>query len=89
VFGFGDGFPPESIFGLGSDFDFEFLFWVHGDFTRSEPDSLPSLRRRAATNSMHLSIHMAGCLLLIESNGWQPQKREDKGPAGNWASLDT
>jgi len=38
-FGFGDGFPPESVLG----FDFGFRFWVHGDFTRSEPDPLPSL----------------------------------------------
>ena len=44
-FGFGDGFPPESVSGSGSGsgFDFGFRFWVHGDFTRSEPDPLPSL----------------------------------------------
>jgi hypothetical protein len=42
-FGFGDEFPPESVFGSGSGFDFGFRFWVHGDFTRSEPDPLPSL----------------------------------------------
>jgi hypothetical protein len=42
-FGFGDGFPPESVFGSSSGFDFGFRFWVHGDFTRSEPDLLPSL----------------------------------------------
>ena len=40
-FGFGDGFPPESV--SGSGFDFVFWFWVHGDSTRSEPDPLPSL----------------------------------------------
>ena len=46
-FGFGDGFPPESV--SGSGFDFGFRFWVHGDSTRSEPDPLPFLmaaRRR-------------------------------------------
>ena len=42
-FGFGDGFPPESVFGVDSGFDFGFRFWVHGDSTRSEPDPLPSL----------------------------------------------
>jgi hypothetical protein len=42
-FGFGDRFPPESVFGSGSGFDFGFRFWVHGDSTRSEPDPLPSL----------------------------------------------
>ena len=42
-FGFGDGFPPESVFGADSGFDFGFRFWVHGDSTRSEPDPLPSL----------------------------------------------
>jgi len=42
-FGFGDGFPPESVSGSGSGFDFGFRFWVHGDSTRSEPDPLPSL----------------------------------------------
>jgi hypothetical protein len=42
-FGFGDGFPPESVFGSGLGFDFGFRFWLHGDFTRSEPDPLPSL----------------------------------------------
>ena len=42
-FGFGDGFPPESVSGLGLGFDFGFRFWVHGDSTRSEPDPLPSL----------------------------------------------
>jgi hypothetical protein len=42
-FGFGDGFPPESVFGLGSCFDFGFQFWVHKDSTQSEPDPLPSL----------------------------------------------
>ena len=42
-FGFGDGFPPESVSGSGSGFDFGFRFWVHGDFTRSEPDPLPFL----------------------------------------------
>ena len=41
--GFGDGFPPESVFGADSGFDFGFRFWVHGDSTRSEPDPLPSL----------------------------------------------
>ena len=47
-FGFGDGFPPESVSGSGSGsgsgFDFGFRFWVHGDSTRSEPDPLPSLQ---------------------------------------------
>ena len=38
-FGFGDGFPPESV----SGFYFGFRFWVHRDSTRSEPDPLPSL----------------------------------------------
>jgi len=47
-FGFGNGFPPESVSGSGSDFDFGFRFWVHGDSTRSEPDPLPSL-----TMAMH------------------------------------
>jgi hypothetical protein len=42
-FSFGDGFPPETVFGSGSGFDFGFWFWVHGDSTRSEPDPLPSL----------------------------------------------
>jgi hypothetical protein len=42
-FGFGDGFPPESVFGSGSGFDFGFRFWVHEDSTRSESDPLPSL----------------------------------------------
>ena len=44
-FGFGDGFPPESVSGSGSGsgFDFGFRFWVHGDSTRSEPDPLPFL----------------------------------------------
>ena len=42
-FGFGDGFPPESVSGSGSGFDFGFRFWVHGDSTRSEPDPLPAL----------------------------------------------
>jgi hypothetical protein len=42
-FGFGNGFPPESMFGLDSGSDFEFRFLVHGDSTRSEPDPLPSL----------------------------------------------
>ena len=37
-FGFGDGFPPESVFGADSGFDFGFWFWVHGDSTQSEPD---------------------------------------------------
>jgi hypothetical protein len=32
-FGFGDGFPPESVFSSGSGFDFGFQFWVHGDST--------------------------------------------------------
>ena len=45
-FGFGDGFPPESVFGADSGFDFGFQFWVHGDSTRSEPDPLPSLDER-------------------------------------------
>ena len=40
-FGFGDGFPPESV--SGSGFDFGFRFWVHEDSTQSEPDPLPSL----------------------------------------------
>ena len=40
-FGFGDGFPPESV--SGSGFDFGFRFWVHGDSTRSESDPLPFL----------------------------------------------
>jgi len=44
-FGFGDGFPPESVSGSGSGFDFGFRFRVHGDSTRSEPDPLPFLRR--------------------------------------------
>ena len=42
-FGFGDGFPPESVSVSGSGFDFGFRFWVHGDSTRSEPDPLPFL----------------------------------------------
>jgi hypothetical protein len=42
-FGFGDEFPPESVFGSGSGFDFGFRFLVHGDSTWSEPDPLPSL----------------------------------------------
>ena len=42
-FGFGDGFPHESVSGSGSGFDFGFRFWVHGDSTRSEPDPLTSL----------------------------------------------
>jgi hypothetical protein len=42
-FGFGDGFPPELVFGSGSGFDFGFWFLVHGDFTRSKPDPLTSL----------------------------------------------
>jgi hypothetical protein len=42
-FGFGDGFSLESVFGSGLGFNFGFQFWVHGDSTRSEPDSLPSL----------------------------------------------
>ena len=45
-FGFGDGFPPESV--SGSGFDFGFRFWVHGDSTRSEPDPLPSLDETTA-----------------------------------------
>ena len=40
-FGFGDGFPPESV--SGSGFNFGFWFWVLGDSTRSEYDPLPSL----------------------------------------------
>ena len=44
-FGFGDGFPPESVSGSGSGFDFGFRFWVHGDSTRSESDPLPFLVR--------------------------------------------
>jgi hypothetical protein len=32
-FGFGDGFPPELVFGSGSGFNFGFWFLVHGDFT--------------------------------------------------------
>ena len=58
-FGFGDGFPPESVSGLGSGFDFGFRFWVHGDFTRSEPGPLPSLlarRRRRGMDGERLSI---------------------------------
>ena len=51
-FGFGDGFPPESVFGADSGFNFGFRFWVHGDSTRSEPDPLPSLPgRRHRTSS--------------------------------------
>ena len=38
-FGFGDGFPPESV----SGFDFGFRFWMYGDSTRSEPDPLSFL----------------------------------------------
>ena len=45
-FGFGDGFPPESVSGSGSYFDFGFRFWVHGDFTRCEPDPLTSILAR-------------------------------------------
>ena len=45
-FGFGDGFPPESV--SGSGFYFGFRFWVHGDSTRSEPDPLPSLDETTA-----------------------------------------
>jgi hypothetical protein len=45
-FGFGDGFPPESISVSGSGFDFGFRFWMHGDSTRSKPDVLPSLATR-------------------------------------------
>ena len=44
-FDFGDGFPPESVSGSGFDFGFRFL--VHGDSTRSEPDPLPFLDRKA------------------------------------------
>jgi hypothetical protein len=42
-FRFGDGFPPELMFGSGSGFNNRFWFWVHEDSTRSEPDPLPSL----------------------------------------------
>ena len=53
-FGFGDGFPPESVLG----FDFGFRFWVHGDFTRSEPDPLPSLRLRLDVDIGKLGIEL-------------------------------
>jgi hypothetical protein len=52
-FGSGDGFPSESVFGSGSDFDFGFRFWVHGDSTRSEPDPLPSLLLSAANATVY------------------------------------
>ena len=48
-FGFGDEFPPESVFGADSGFSFGFRFWVHGDSTRSEPDPLASLAVAAST----------------------------------------
>ena len=48
-FGFGDGFPPESV--SGSGFDFGFRFWVHGDSTRSEPDPLTFLTTMALARS--------------------------------------
>ena len=52
-FGFGDGFPPESVFRADSGFGFGFRFWVHGDSTRSEPDPLPSL---TSSDTLSLSI---------------------------------
>jgi hypothetical protein len=63
-FGFGDGFPPESVFGSGSGFDFGFRFWVHGDSTRSERDSLPSLLFIA---SLHVSFGLPLPLLTLIS----------------------
>ena len=58
-FGFGDGFPPESVFEADSGFDFRFRFWVHGDSTRSEPDPLPSLdmQQQQNTNQARVSLH--------------------------------
>jgi hypothetical protein len=61
-FGFGDGFPPESVFGSGLGFDFGFRFWVHGDSTRSEPDPLPSSKQmqtqkqRGAANGISVTL---------------------------------
>ena len=55
-FGFGDGFPPESVFGADSGFDFGFRFWVHGDSTLSEPDPLPSFRYPALGNVVGIII---------------------------------
>ena len=55
-FGFGDGFPPESVSGSGSGFDFGFRFWVHGDSTRSKPDPLPSLSSISVSNCDRLPV---------------------------------
>ena len=59
-FGFGDGFPPESVSGSGSGFDFGFWFWVHGDSTRSEPDPLPSLPVRGDECRLDLVFYFQG-----------------------------
>ena len=64
-FGFGDGFPPESVSGSGSGFDFGFRFWVHGDSTRSELDPLPFL---VQNNS--LTLHPVHAHYNIHPLGW-------------------
>jgi hypothetical protein len=58
-FGFGDGFPPESVFGSG--FDFRFQFWVHRDSIRFEPDPLPSLPLRDFGPLYTTAGHDTGC----------------------------
>jgi hypothetical protein len=76
-FGFGDGFPPESVFSLGSGFDFGFQFWVHRDSTRSEPDPLPflpqaseiirlgALPAQVAFPNRPLTIHVISLVLFL------------------------
>jgi hypothetical protein len=67
-FGFGDGFPPESVFGSGSGFDFGFRFCVHGDSTRSEPDPLSSLSKTKGEWARDKMPRPIQCILKVQDN---------------------
>ena len=83
-FGFGDGFPPESVSGSGSGFDFGFRFWVHGDSTRSEPDPLPFLPITNQTNAAHFENQSNKPILaqtisrVIWNRAWEFYQNDDR-----------
>jgi len=67
-FGFGDGFPPESV--SDSGFNFGFRFWVHGDSTRSEPDPLSSLVHASTEASCEHDPWLGVVCFFFFENKW-------------------
>jgi hypothetical protein len=69
------------MFGAGLGFDFEFRFWVHEDFARSESALLPSLNERVDLISSDPRMRGRGvlvCAVLCSSLSVRERREKEK-----------